>query len=341
MRKYLITQGGNFYKANLHCHTDLSDGGFSPEDVKKMYMEKGYSVVAYTDHDILIDHRDLCDENFVALNGFEIETKEDTDKPKYEKKDNHICMIALDPDNLIQPCWHRTEYFGANAVFNKVFVKYDESLPDYVRVYSHEGITDIMTKGREKGFFVTYNHPTWSLETAREYLGYNNMHAMEICNYGAYSEGFCEYDDRAYDEMLREGKRIYCIMADDNHTKLNTFFGGWTMIKADKLEYKALTDSLLSGNFYSSMGPEITDLYYEDGRVYVRCSDARRVIMHTGVRRHAVKRADENGPVNFVGFKVMPYDKYIRITVEGYDGLCAETNAYFLDEFYEPEEEDK
>ena len=44
MRKYLITQGGNFYKANLHCHTDLSDGGFSPEDVKKMYMEKCFGV---------------------------------------------------------------------------------------------------------------------------------------------------------------------------------------------------------------------------------------------------------------------------------------------------------
>ena len=34
MRKYLLPEGGNFYKANLHCHTVLSDGAMTPEEVK-------------------------------------------------------------------------------------------------------------------------------------------------------------------------------------------------------------------------------------------------------------------------------------------------------------------
>ena len=77
MKKYLLPNDCNIYKANLHCHTTLSDGRFTPEEIKERYMEKGYSVVAYTDHDILIPHDELNDENFLALNGFEVEIDDD------------------------------------------------------------------------------------------------------------------------------------------------------------------------------------------------------------------------------------------------------------------------
>ena len=33
MKKYLLPPGGQFYKANLHCHTTCSDGNLSPEAV--------------------------------------------------------------------------------------------------------------------------------------------------------------------------------------------------------------------------------------------------------------------------------------------------------------------
>ncbi len=69
MRKYLLPEKGYFYKADLHCHTNLSDGRLSPEEVKAIYMDMGYSVVAYTDHDILVPHNELTDENIVALVG--------------------------------------------------------------------------------------------------------------------------------------------------------------------------------------------------------------------------------------------------------------------------------
>ena len=34
MKKYLLPESGNFYKANLHCHTKVSDGAMTPEEVK-------------------------------------------------------------------------------------------------------------------------------------------------------------------------------------------------------------------------------------------------------------------------------------------------------------------
>ena len=34
---YLLPEKGNFYKANLHCHTVVSDGALTPEQVKEAY----------------------------------------------------------------------------------------------------------------------------------------------------------------------------------------------------------------------------------------------------------------------------------------------------------------
>jgi len=41
-----------------------------------MYMEQGYSIIAYTDHKILIPHNDLSDENFLALTSYEVSLSE-------------------------------------------------------------------------------------------------------------------------------------------------------------------------------------------------------------------------------------------------------------------------
>ena len=94
MKKYLLPPEGQFYKANLHCHSTVSDGRWSPERIKAEYMARGYSVIAYTDHDVLIPHQDLTDESFVALSGYELEIDREGNPPKC----CHMCMIALDPE---------------------------------------------------------------------------------------------------------------------------------------------------------------------------------------------------------------------------------------------------
>ena len=37
--KILLPEGAPGYKANLHCHTTLSDGEFTPEQVKAAYQK--------------------------------------------------------------------------------------------------------------------------------------------------------------------------------------------------------------------------------------------------------------------------------------------------------------
>lgn len=339
MRKYLLPEKGNFYKANLHCHSNISDGCFSPEEMKKAYMERGYSIIAYTDHNILLPHKELNEENFLALNGFEWDVTEEGTAPG-QNRCCHICLIALEEDNLVQPCWHREDdrFFHGNGKKYKHLVKFNENEPDHERIYTKECINEVIRKGREQGFFVTYNHPVWSQEDYRDYTAYENLNAMEICNFACVDGGYPEYNPRVYDDMLRTGKRIYCIAADDNHnsfdekTKYNGSFGGFTVIKAEKLEYRTITKALEEGNFYASQGPEIKALWYEDGKIHVECSDAVYIDFNFGIRHSRRIKAEENGVINMAECQVPPHGVYVRVTVWDKSGKPADTRAYFIDE---------
>ena len=59
MKKYLLPRNGKFYKANMHAHTTVSDGRLSPEEMKRAFMERGYSIVAFTDHEVMVPHLPL------------------------------------------------------------------------------------------------------------------------------------------------------------------------------------------------------------------------------------------------------------------------------------------
>jgi len=332
MKKYLLPEKGHFYKANMHCHTYLSDGKLTPEEIKEAYVSEGYSIVAFTDHDILIPHPELADDNFLPLNGCEIEVNENDDVEWREMKTCHICCIAIEPDNFYQVCYNRTKYLYANAINQRSKLVVDESKPDFERLYSSEGISAMMKEARESGFFVTYNHPTSSMEYYPDYMSYENMHALEICNSGGVYNGHLDFCPNVYDDMLRGGKRIFCIAGDDTHS-LNSAFGGFTMIKAPKLEYKAVTDALLNGHFYASQGPVIDELWIEDSVMHIKCQEAERIVFHPGLRReNKVFRSINGKGVTEGEYLVKPDHGYVRVTVYDKYGRAATTNAYFVDE---------
>lgn len=329
MKKYLLPHSGTYYKANLHCHSTDSDGQNTPEEIKAAYMEKGYSIVAFTNHDIMIDKNYLTDDSFLALNGFETQAP-GKGSDILESRIFHACFISLDKDNLKHPLYHSTDfnYWGKEKA---ALIQHEENEPDFERYGTAECINEMVKRGRERGFFVTYNHPMWSLENYSDYSQYKGFNAMEICNTGSYFAGYDDYCPQVYDDMLRGGERLYCIMADDSHT-VKDAFGGWVMIKASSLEYGAVAKALSEGSFYSGMGPEIYDLWVEDGEVHITCSAAKKISINTGRRTaRALWATDENG-LTEAKFSVKPEDVYVRLTVQDFEGNVACTNAYFTDE---------
>jgi len=337
MKKYLLPKGAKAFKANLHCHTTVSDGKLSPLEVKELYKSQGYSVVAYTDHDTLIAHPELRDEDFLPLNGYEIQiTENDEGKPGYARRTCHLCMIGIEPDNLVQKGYHRERY---TKDCNRPFVRFNEDEPDFERIYTPECINGFIKKAREAGFFVTYNHPTWSLESYPEYSRYEGMNAMEIVNYSSRTLGYEEYNPRVYDELLRMGKRIFAVAADDNHNNYPfgnprcDSCGGFTFIMANSLDYREVTEALVKGNFYASTGPEIHSLVYEDGKVAVKTSEAANIAI-TYVRGACITYAGDE-PLTYASFRLLPDGDYFRITVTDKYGRRANTRAYFFDELVE------
>ena len=45
-----FSKHGNFFKGNLHGHSNFSDGKLAPEEVCNAYIEKGYDFISITDH---------------------------------------------------------------------------------------------------------------------------------------------------------------------------------------------------------------------------------------------------------------------------------------------------
>lgn len=347
MKHFLLPEKNgtmHYYRANLHCHSTISDGSKTVEELKRDYMAHGYSAIAFTDHDIYLTHNELTDESFVALNGYELEVTQD-DPPEGESaKTAHVCLVALEQDNDKAVCYHRTKYIGDKSSQYRPMINFDDRLPDFERVYTPECVNEIIKTAKENGFFVTYNHPTWSLESYPEYSAFRGMDAMEIQNFSSVVSGWDDDNGHCYEDLLRQGNRLYAVAADDNHNRHDDddphcdSYGGYVMIAADELKYEKLTSSLKNGTFYASTGdykksgPEILSLEYEDGQVRIKTTPARYIAVTHNTRNCSSAYAKDGESVIEAVFNIDKNAKWFRLTVIDNQGFKAYTRAYFLDE---------
>lgn len=253
-RIYLLPPEGNLYKTNLHSHSTVSDGRFSPEELKRLYTEKGYHAIAFTDHRACVPHPELTDENFVALTGIERAFSFGTESTV------HICGISRDPDFT----WEISDDKNTNI--------------DAI----NEGIREM----NEKNFITTLNHPRWSALSAEQIAAIHGTANMEVANgYEMVQDGYGD-DYALYEMELRRGMKYSPIAADDNHrSRANgkpglEYFSGFTVMKAKELTYGALINSLDTGAFYASTGPMIKNLWLEDDILHIECSPVCGVFVH-------------------------------------------------------------
>lgn len=337
MKKYLLGSKGQFYKANLHCHTTWSDGNMTPEEVKAHYKKNGYSIIAFTDHDVLIPHQDLRDDGFLPLNGIEFAVRNKEAKVRGKRPLVHMNFIALEEDNVITPCYHRSKYILHNEEACRANLQYDESLPDFERLYTVESINAAIQEAKKRGFYVIYNHPVWSFEDPAQLLQYEGLDAIEVYNYDCNLEGYEEFTPALYDFLHRKGMRLAAVAADDSHSKhpvgskLNDCCGGWVQIEAEKLEYRTVTKALQAGDYYASNGAVIREIWMEGNEFHVKCDPAERILFTlnaTKVRR----RVAEDAPLTEGFCKVPEYAEWIRVTVYDQNGKFAISRTYNREE---------
>jgi len=331
----LIPEEGKFYKVNLHCHTTISDGKQTPEEVKELFKSHGYSAVCFTDHEVLIPHHDLCDDDFIALHGYEIAIKKDPAghtanfMPVY-----HFNILAKSQDTLKMPRYYKDNPSCAGNSrhwINERGIFDEDDIIDHTE-YNFDWINEYLEAIKEGGFLITYNHPQWSLQNAFDFVGLKNIHAMELINGGCIRLN----DNTAlhYEQYLRSGGRAVPVGGDDNHN-IATSLIAWTMIKAPELSYDAIMTAYEQGNCYATDGPEIHSLVLKDGKIIVKTSPAAAVIMLTEGRHSQWKRAkskDETFTEAEFVYDPAKFGKYFRIEVRDTYGYHAYSNAYFVEE---------
>jgi len=332
--KYLISPEATQYKANLHCHSNISDGKKTPEELKEMYKSKGYSILSITDHEVPKNHSYLNDENFITITGYEAYIRV---RPVYDvyERELHINLFARDPENISYIC------------YNPNFCKYLKKSEHYKlqkvgsqrpRKLTVGYVNKFIKTAKKHGYIVSYNHPWWSMEKEEVILKYYGFFSMEMCNYGSYISSLLEYNGALYDKLLLSGKRIFCHSADDNHNEypenspLNDSFGGFTMIMPEKFTYDSIFSAMEKGQMYSSMGPTFKEVSVSGRKIHIECSSVKRIMVFTGSKTPLKEVANEGETINSAEFEIDKRAKYVRVSIADEKGRFADTRAFFADE---------
>jgi len=137
-----------FWKGNLHCHSTMSDGAKSPEDVAAIYREHGYDFLAITDHRCITVPQARVEDSLLLIPGIELDYA-------LPRETVHIVGINVTKDLPQKVCRDAGPQAGIDAI-------------------------------RACGGRAILAHPYWSRDSMETLLGFEGVAAAEVCNTGAF-----------------------------------------------------------------------------------------------------------------------------------------------------------
>jgi len=255
---------GAYRKAQLHSHTNRSDGRYPPQVLLDRYRTAGYTFVVLTDHNRVTACDELNDETFLALPGVE------TTIPRpFRPLGPHMGRLGA-PGSLrpraAQACIDATVAAGGVVALH------------------HPSWTGNLWTGM------------WSVAQMVRLRGY---HLIEISNHHSATEA----DLRRWTAVLRRRgptAQVGGAAADDLHGDRD-FNTGWVMVKTETVTVEAFLDGLRRLAFYASTGPQAEfgapagAVTCETDAVRVRFLDAHDVVRYDAQGSHAayIPRGDE------------------------------------------------
>lgn len=308
MAKSIFEQPGQFWRGNLHTHSDRSDGCLSPEEVCRRYKAEGYDFIALTDHFIgqfdypITDTTGFRDKDFTTIPGAELHSGAMENGELW-----HILAVGLPAD-----------FRPPNA-------------PDFRPVADQETGPELAARARAAGAFVAIAHPEWSGLTTQDARSLSAAHAVEVYNHGCATGCDRPHGFYTLDQLLSAGKRLTLCATDDAHFTEPDHFGGWVMVKATENTPEALLAALKAGYFYASTGPEFRSITWDDTKVTVESSAVSSVIVQG---RGAAATAVHGGSMTRT---VVPLDRFahcdwLRVTVIDAAGNRAWLNPHWLND---------
>lgn len=223
MAQDLLKDGreGRFFRGNLHCHSDRSDGLRGPEEVVAAYRDAGYDFLCLSDHFEaeygwqIVDTRPFRDEGFTTILGAELSSA-----PWDERDCYWVTAAGLSPDFSAPPADDHAE---------------------------------VIRRAADVGAFVVMLHPGLNnlpLSAVGGLPAIEAVHAVEVYNH---NQAMAATSDRAYgaymlDGLLEKGRKVLVNAGDDAHFgHSRDRFGGWVEVHCDWLDPDALVASMKAG----------------------------------------------------------------------------------------------
>ncbi len=303
--RYLISNDKPKFKANLGCFSTFSQGKLTPEQIKQVYREKGYSIVAFSETDAIFSQKQLKDETFLPITAYKTSI-ENYNFVLYSKNETNVESVALPNNGGIK-----------------------------------ERINEFLSMADKSGFLVCMAHPAKSMQTYHDYDGVSGYFALEIADYSSLVEGHIEDNNHIYDRVLRNSASPVFPLAFDSNRNIypidsarNDSFGAFTMIAAEDLSYSSVIDALEKGEFYSSTGPIFKEIRLEGNIIHIECSPVRSIRLLNEGRDAPIAIAPEGELITEAEFEIDKdaFGKLIRVDIRDKNGNFANTIPYYFED---------
>ena len=297
----------NWYKGNIHTHTDQSDGDASPEHVVGWFQDHGYDFLVLSDHNHLtiLDHGKTQPDFPLMIPGEEV-----TVSVHQGRKPVHLIAVGI--ARMVEP-------IDADDVVPTLQANIDAIL--------------------DAGGIASIAHPNykWSFDY-KSIIQVNGAALMEIFNPthtndlggpGKYSS------EENWDGVLSSGKSIWGVAVDDSHNyndftpELNNPGQGWIVVRARDLSVNAIMDSLVKGDFYASTGIMLEELEVTSQSLSLRIEAKEHWLYTVQFIGHGGKIFAQNvGPE--ASYKFRGDESYIRATITCSNPFKAWTQPVFI-----------
>jgi hypothetical protein len=283
---------GRFWRGNLHCHSNRSDGHWAPERVAAAYRDAGYDFLALSDH-------------FEERYGWTL-----TDTRALRTRDFSTLIAA----ELSSGPWEEPLTYWVSAV----------GLPTELDPLPGADPAEVIRRAHAAGAFVVLLHPALNhlpVEGTGRLPAFDALDAVEIYNHSTFGSA-PDRADGAYmvDGLLDRGRRVLLTAGDDAHFAFPADrFGGWIEVWAEALDPAALLASLRAGAYYSTQGPRLERLERDGDRLEVATSAVHAIALGGPGDRWLdgiTVLDEEGGPVDHATFDLSAFrGLYRRVTV--------------------------
>lgn len=299
-----------WYRGNTHTHTNNSDGDSSPADVAAAYRSLGYNFVVITDHNKLTEVDSINEE--IGVPGAFLVMKGEEVTDSWNGKAVHL--NAINSTSAVAPQHGSSVLSTMNN--------------DIAAIRQAGGLPYIAHPNY--GFAVSAN----DLINAPGALLFEVYNAHPVVNNNG--DATHPSTEAMWDTALTQGKLLYGIGADDEHTLTNPAGAlpgrAWIMVRAASLEPTAITQAIASGDFYASTGVALQSYQVSGTGIQIAVADNSSATTIDFIGRNGQLLQRSTG--NAAAYTFTGHEQYVRVKLVNENGQAAWTQPVYTERLH-------